>query len=224
MLSGMEEKKLNFSKETLRLYAVTDRSWLCGRTLEHDVEEVLKGGVTLLQLREKQADTASFVREALAMRQITARYQVPLIINDRVDVLLESGADGVHIGQGDGDASLIRRQIGPDKILGVSARTVEQARAAEKQGADYIGVGAVFGTSTKADAQTISPALLRQIAESVQIPVVAIGGISARNILLLKGCKMAGVAVVSALFAQKDPQAAAKDLLALSREICENDK
>lgn len=203
----------------LRLYAVTDRRWLSQRSLAEDVEKSLKGGVTFLQLREKHLSEEAFLEEAIKIKKICKQYNVPLIINDNVEIALKSGADGVHVGQKDLEAGIVRQQIGADKILGVSARTVEQAILAERQGADYLGVGAVFSTSTKTDAQTIDHETLRAIRKAVSIPIVAIGGISKDNIHLLGGSGVDGVAVVSAIYAQEDIQGATVDLLARSEEM-----
>ena len=206
-------------RRAMRLYAVTDRSWLGGRTLPEVTEAVLANGATFLQVREKGLTHAAFLAEAEVLKEQAARHQVPFVVNDSVEVALECGADGVHVGQSDIQGRDIRAMIGPDKILGISANTVETAVAAQRAGADYIGVGAVFGTTTKKDAKTLSVADLRAICDAVDIPVVAIGGISAGNILSLKGSGVDGVAVVSALFAQPDPGAAAARLRALSDEL-----
>lgn len=210
---------MEFKRENLRLYAVTDRTWLGTRTLYEAVEEALKGGVTLVQLREKELPEAEFEREAKEILLLCHKYKVKLLINDNVALAARVGADGVHVGQSDLDVKRARAMLGPDKIIGVTAKTVEQARAAQTAGADYLGSGAVFGTSTKKDAKPMEHALLQEICESVQIPVVAIGGIDGGNILQLKGRKMAGVAVVSGLFACEDIQKAARDLLQKAGEI-----
>ena len=208
-------------KLDLRVYAVTDRTWTGEKSLFCQLEEALQAGVTLVQLREKELDDDAFLEEARQIKALTDSYGVPLIINDNVKVALACDAAGVHIGQEDMDAACVRRLLGPDKILGVTAKTVEQARRAEKAGADYLGSGAVFGTSTKKDAKPMDHALLQEICESVKIPVVAIGGIDGGNILLLKGRKMAGVAVVSGLFACEDIKKAAEDLREKADRICE---
>ncbi|MGX8728469.1 MAG: thiamine phosphate synthase [Lachnospiraceae bacterium] len=200
-------------KKWMPLYAVTDRAWLHGRTLAEVVEAALKGGVTCMQLREKELSHEEFLREAIALRELCRKYNVPLIINDNVDVALESHADGVHIGQHDAPCTEVRRRIGPEMLLGVSAQTVEQAIQAEKDGADYLGVGAVFSTGTKLDADDVSRETLRAICEAVSIPVVAIGGIKKENIGCLSGTGIDGVAVVSAIFAAADSEAASKELL-----------
>lgn len=212
---------MNFTKKSLRLYAVTDRSWHHGETLYEQVEKALKGGVTLVQLREKELSEADFEQEAKELLELCHKYNVNLIINDNVALAAKVGADGVHIGQSDMGVEKARAILGKEKIIGVTAKTVEQAKAAEAAGADYLGSGAVFGTSTKKDAKPMDHALLQEICESVKIPVVAIGGIDGGNILLLKGRKMTGVAVVSGLFACEDIKKAAEDLREKADRICE---
>lgn len=207
-------------KRALRLYAVTDRRWLkAGEDLSDVLEPVLKSGVTMVQLREKELSDEAFLREAAAITALCRSYRIPCIINDRVDIALAVGADGVHVGQSDIWGRDIRALIGPERILGITAKTLEQAKAAEIAGADYIGTGAVFGSSTKSDTLAISPHRLRSITESVPIPVVAIGGIDSGNILRLKGLGVDGVAVVSGIFAAENPAAAAGELLTLTREL-----
>ena len=201
------------------LYAVTDRTWLGGASLSWAVKEALTGGITLLQLREKNLTDREMLQEAQELLPLCHRHGVPLIINDRVQVALDAGADGVHLGQEDMSPREARAILGPDAIIGVSARTVGSAQRAEQEGADYLGVGAVFSTSTKTDAQNISPETLRQICQAVHIPVVAIGGIGPDNILELLGCGIQGVAVVSSIFAQKNIAQAASRLRALSEQI-----
>lgn len=210
---------MNCTREQMRLYAVTDRSWLKNETLYEQVEKALKGGVTLLQLREKNLSEEEFLQEAIEIKQLCEKYQVPLIINDNVDIALKSKADGVHVGQGDMPANEVRKILGTNKIIGVTARTVEQAIEAERLGADYIGSGAVFGTGTKADAKKMDHKTFSDICSSVKIPVVAIGGITGDNILELKGLGAAGTAVVSGIFAKEDIQAAAEDLKKKVMEI-----
>ena len=210
---------MKFCAEMLRLYAVTDRAWLGGGTLAGQVEEAVRGGATCVQLREKHLDREAFLAEALALREVTRKAGVPLIINDDISICLESGADGVHVGQGDLPPEEARRLLGPGRILGVSARTVEQARAAAAAGADYLGVGAVFGTATKQDAQRISPERLREVCAAAPVPVVAIGGIREELVPQLFGCGAAGIAVVSALFAQPDITAAARRLRRLAGQL-----
>ena len=189
-----------------------DRSWTKNDTLYHQVEEALKGGVTFLQLREKDLNTENFRQEAEEMKKLCAAYRVPFVINDNVEIARTVGADGVHVGQDDMPAWKVREILGEDKIIGVSAQTVEQAIKAEKDGADYLGVGAVFPTSSKADAVEVEHATLRDICAAVQIPVVAIGGISAENVSQLAGTGIDGIAVISAIFAQDSPKLAAEEL------------
>ena len=203
---------MNIDKKTLRLYAITDRTWLDGRTLYYDVEKALKGGVTLLQLREKNMSTDDFINSAKEIKLLCEKYNVPLIINDNVDVAKAVNADGVHIGQNDMPAHEARKILGKNKIIGVTAKTVEQAQKAEKDGADYLGSGAIFGTTTKGDAKKMGIQTLKSITSSVNIPVVAIGGIDGDNVLQLKGTGIVGAAVVSGIFAQDDIETATKDL------------
>lgn len=214
---------MKFTKDDIRrgmtLYAVTDRSWLGERTLDQVVEQVLRGGATFLQLREKELDRAAFLAETRELKGLTAKYRVPFVINDDINIALESDADGVHLGQTDLMGRDARALIGPDKILGITANTVELAVAAEKAGADYIGAGAVFGTTTKQNAKNLSLDTLRDICRAVTIPVVAIGGINEDNLPRLAGTGVAGAAVVSALFAQKDPEEAARRLRALAEKM-----
>jgi thiamine-phosphate pyrophosphorylase len=196
----------------LLLYAVTDRYWLKGRPLSEAVRESLEGGVTFLQLREKDLDDRHFYEEAVILQDMAREYGVPFVVNDNVDIALRMGADGVHVGQSDMEAGDVRALIGPDKILGVSAQTVEQAVLAEKRGADYLGVGAVFPTGSKDDAEEVSYETLKAICEAVSIPVVAIGGITLENIPELAGSGICGIAVISAIFAKADIKEAAVDL------------
>lgn len=216
---GNDKVGVTVAPEWMRLYAVTDRSWLDGRTLAGQVKECLEGGVTFLQLREKNLDEEAFYQEALEIQKLCRDYRVPFIINDNVDVALRCNADGVHVGQSDMEAQDVRTKLGPDKIIGVSARTVEQAVRAEKMGADYLGVGAVFSTSTKPDAREVLWETLKEICEAVSIPVVAIGGITETNLLQLSGTGVDGVAVVSAIFAQKDVESASRRLRELSEKM-----
>lgn len=206
------------AESSLRLYAVTDRSWLKGSTLEQQVEEALQGGATFVQLREKQLDRKTFRQEALQIRELCRKYRVPFVIDDDVELALETDADGVHIGQSDMALRDAREQLGPEKIIGVSARTLEEALEAERNGADYLGVGAVFSTSTKLDAVEVSLETLKNICRAVSIPVVAIGGIHRENLLELKGSGIAGVAVVSGIFAAPDIREAAAELRKLAEE------
>ena len=206
--------------ESLPLYAVTDRTWAEDEAaLLGQIESAVRGGASIVQLREKRLDRAAFLEEARRFTALCRRLGAISIINDQVEIALESGADGVHVGQSDLEAGQVRRMLGPGKILGVSAHTEEEARRAQAAGADYLGAGAAFATGTKADAKPISRETLRAITAAVDIPVVAIGGVSRRNILELKGLGLAGVAVVSGIFAQKDPEAAARELLELAKQL-----
>jgi len=206
-------------KKSMLLYAVTDRSWLGEQTLAMRVEETLIGGTTFVQLREKNLDYALFLEEAKEMKALCGKYHVPFVINDNVEIAIESDADGVHIGQSDKKISDVRAALGEDKIIGVSAQTVEQAILAQQEGADYLGVGAVFSTSTKIDADSVSFQTLKSICEAVNIPVIAIGGINENNILELSGTGIDGVAIISALFAKSDIISATKTLCTLSKNV-----
>ena len=206
-------------KKDLLLYAVTDRYWLNGAALEDHVEQALKGGATFVQLREKNLDHDAFLAEALRLKELCGRYRVPFVVNDDVDIALESDADGVHVGQSDMEAGDVRARLGPDKIIGVSAHTVEQALLAERCGADYLGVGAVFPTGSKDDAEDMSYETVKAICNAVSIPVVAIGGIGIQNVHKLAGSGVCGVAVISAIFAQPDIEKAAAELKARTREM-----
>lgn len=210
---------MKVDKASMLLYAVTDRAWLGSNSLAQQVEDAVKAGVTFIQLREKDLDYDAFLEQALEIKKVTDRQKVPFVINDNIDVAIACNADGVHVGQSDMAAGDVRKRLGEDKIIGVSVQTVEQAVFAEKNGADYLGVGAVFSTSTKLDAHTVSFDQLRQICEAVSIPVVAIGGISESNILQLKGTGIDGIAVVSAIFAQKNIYVASKRLAELSEHM-----
>lgn len=210
-------------KETMLLYAVTDRAWVGKMTLYEQVEAALKNGATCVQLREKQLDGDAFLAEAREFVSLCRRYGVPLIINDNVDVAIACGADGVHVGQSDMLAADVRRRVGERMLVGVSAHTVEEALSAVHNGADYLGLGSVFSTSTKADVSLMSYQTLKDICQSVSVPTVAIGGISRRNIMQLSGSGVDGVAVVSAIFGAEDPGAAARELLALSKRMVNGD-
>ena len=203
---------MKFAKEDLLLYAVTDRHWLKDETLENQVEKALQGGATFLQLREKSLDDDIFLAEAKEIQKLCKKYQVPFVINDNVDIALAIDADGVHVGQSDMEALDVRKRLGPDKIIGVSAQNVQQALLAQKHGADYLGVGAVFPTGSKDDAEDVSFETLKAICQAVYIPVIAIGGITKQNVSELKGSGICGIAVISAIFAQKDIKAATKEL------------
>lgn len=210
---------MNRLYETLRLYAVTDRAWTGAHTLAWQVEQALLGGATCVQLREKALDFDEFLQEAIEIKQVCSRFGVPLIINDNVEVALRSGADGVHVGQEDRCAAEVRALIGPDKILGVTAKTVQQALEAQAAGADYLGSGTIFGSSTKLDAKSITLETLRDICRAVQIPVVAIGGINRSNIEQLNGTGICGVAVVSGIFAAEDILSESRLLRALAQKL-----
>ena len=191
-------------KKDLLLYAVTDRRWLGGRRLADQVEEALKGGVTFVQLREKDLDEERFLEEAKGIKELCRRYQVPFVINDNVDIAQAVDADGVHVGQSDMEAGDVRARLGQDKIIGVSAQTVEQALLAESRGADYLGVGAVFATGSKADASEVDHETVKAICQAVHIPVIAIGGITREKVGALAGTGVCGAAVIRAIFAQED--------------------
>ena len=208
-------------KKDLLLYGVTDRTWLDGRDLADVVEQSILGGVTMVQLREKDLAHDAFLEEARRIGQICRRHGVPFLIDDDVELAAAVGADGVHVGQHDMEAGMARAKVGPDMLLGVSAQTVEQALRAQAAGADYLGVGAVFPTGTKTDAEAVSYDTLKAICEAVDIPVVAIGGIGPDKVAKLAGSGICGVAVVSALYAQKDPCAAARTLLERTRAMVE---
>ena len=203
---------MGVNKSDLLLYAVTDRSWLGGHTLYQDVEAAIKGGATFIQLREKKLDEEHFLEEAKEIKELCKRYRVPFVINDNVEIALAMDADGVHVGQSDMEAGMVREKLGPDKIIGVSAQTVEQAILAEQKGADYLGVGAVFPTGSKDDAVEVSHDTLKAICEAVHIPVIAIGGISTGNVMELSGSGICGIAVISAIFAKPDIETAAREL------------
>lgn len=203
---------MNIKKETLLLYAVTDRSWVGRQTLYEQIEAALRGGATLVQLREKNLMEKEYVEEAVKVKDLCRRYNVPLIINDHVDVALKSGADGVHVGIEDTPVWEIRKRVPKDFIIGATAKTVEQAQNAEKAGADYLGVGAVFPSPTKKNAIRITTEQLKEICLSVSIPTVAIGGISLDNVMEIQGGGMDGIAVVSAIFAAEDIQKATAEL------------
>lgn len=203
---------MKFNKDMLLLYAVTDQSWVGRQTLPEQIEAALQGGVTMVQLREKNLDEDSFLAEAIQVRELCHQYQVPLIINDNIHVALKSGADGIHVGIEDTPVAEIRQRVPADFIIGATCKTVEQAQAAEKAGADYMGVGAVFPSPTKTTAIRISNEQLREICSSVSIPAVAIGGITLDNMPEIQGGQVSGVAVVSAIFGAEDITAATKEL------------
>ncbi len=211
------------AKENLLLYAVTDRHWLDGRTLKEVVLESLEGGVTMLQLREKHLDEAHFLEEAKELQTLCRSWHVPFLINDNVEIALAMNADGIHVGQSDMAAGDVRKKLGDDKIIGVSAQTVEQALLAEKAGADYLGVGAVFPTSSKDDANEVTYETLKAICSAVSIPVVAIGGITQENVHQLAGSGICGAAVISAIYAKPNIKKAAAELKKAVKETIKDD-
>ena len=200
-------------KKHMLLYAVTDRAWVGTKSLYEQVKEALENGVTCVQLREKELNESDFLKEAKQISALCKEYKVPFIVNDNVNIAIACKADGIHIGQEDMELTNVRKLVGEDMIIGVSAHTVEEAIKAQEGGADYIGIGAVFATSTKTDVDVLSFDTLRSICEAVDIPTVAIGGIKKDNICKLKGSGIDGVAVVSAIFAAKDIATATKELL-----------
>ena len=211
---------MKLSRETMRLYAVTDRAWAADtEELLAQIEAAIDGGAAIVQLREKGLDREQFLAEAKDFAALCRRKGAVSIINDDAEIALESGADGVHVGQSDLAADRARALLGPDKIVGVSAHSPEEAIAAQAAGADYLGVGAAFATGTKADAKPVSRETIQAVAAAVGIPVVAIGGITADNILELQGLGLSGAAVVSAIFGQSDAKAAAQRLLALAKRL-----
>lgn len=210
---------MKFDKRALLLYAVTDRSWLGEKTLVQQVEESLQGGVTMVQLREKNLDRDSIQAEGHELKKVCRRYGVPLLINDDVDLAWQINAAGVHVGKEDMETARAREILGPDKIVGVTVHTVEEALAAQADGADYLGLGAAFPTSTKEDAGVMPREVMRAICERVDIPCVAIGGIGPDNVLELAGCGLDGIAVVSAIYARNDIRAAAEKLRTLAGKL-----
>lgn len=203
---------MNCDKKNLLLYAVTDRSWLGTESLYSQVKKAIDGGVTFVQLREKELAQEAFYKEALEIQALCREKNIPFVINDNVALAKDIDADGVHVGQEDMEAGDVRSLLGPDKIIGVSAHSVEEALLAEKRGADYLGVGAAFSTNSKKDVSCISHETIRDICQAVQIPVIAIGGINETNIEELKGTGICGVAVISAIFAKKDITGATRTL------------
>lgn len=203
---------MNCDKKNLLLYAVTDRSWLGTESLYSQVKKAIDGGVTFVQLREKELAQEAFYKEALEIQALCREKNIPFVINDNVALAKKIDADGVHVGQEDMEAGDVRSLLGPDKIIGVSAHSVEEALLAEKRGADYLGVGAAFSTNSKKDVSCISHETIRDICQAVQIPVIAIGGINETNIEELKGTGICGVAVISAIFAKRDITGAARTL------------
>ena len=206
-------------KHTMLLYAVTDRAWTGRETLRQQVEDALKGGVTCVQLREKELDEEAFLKEAFELHDLCKKYNVPFFINDNVDIAIRCHAEGIHVGQDDMAAAQVRQRVGDGVMIGVSAHTVQEALDAVAHGADYLGVGAVFATHTKTDVSEMPRQTLLDICNAVDVPVVAIGGIHKENILQLKGTGVDGVALVSAIFAAKDIEAECRELRALSEQI-----
>lgn len=213
---------MKFDKSQLLLYAVTDRGFTGKLTLYRQVEEALKGGVTIIQLREKELDEISFADEAIKIKDLCRRFGVPLIINDNLDIALKIGADGIHVGIEDMPVAEIRKKVGNDFIIGATAKTPEQAREAEASGADYLGVGAVFPSPTKKNAVRITPSLLKEICGCVNIPSVAIGGITLDNINELNNCGISGIAAVSSVFGADDIEDAARKLKNAAEKIVAN--
>ena len=207
------------NKRHMLLYAVTDRAWAGKETLYEQVEAALKGGVTCVQLREKELDETAFLQEAKELCALCRRYGVPFIVNDNVEIAIACGADGIHVGQEDLAAGEVRRRVGENMILGVSVHTVEEARQAVRDGADYLGLGAVFPTNTKTDVEQMPNETLRAICDAVDVPIVAIGGINRGNILKLAGSGVDGVALVSAIFSAEDIEGACRELRAMSEEM-----
>jgi len=217
---SIQEVFMNIQPERLRLYAVTGRAWAADEAaLFRQIEAAVRGGAGIVQLREKRLDRAAFLEEAKRFTALCRRLGAVSVINDSVEIALAAGADGVHVGQSDLEAGRARAMLGPDRLLGVSAHTAEEARRAQAAGADYLGAGAAFATGTKADAKPISRETLRAVTAAVTIPVVAIGGVNRDNILELKGLGLKGAAVVSGIFARRDPEAAARELRALAEQL-----
>lgn len=209
----------NCTAESLKLYAVTDRHWTGKETLYDQVKAALEGGVTFVQLREKNLDNEAFLKEAIEIKELCVSSNVPFVINDNIDVAIACDADGIHVGQSDMEALDARAKLGDDKIIGVSAQTVEQAVLAEKHGADYLGVGAVFPTGSKDDAIDVSYEMLQAICDAVSIPVVAIGGITRDNVIELSGSGIDGISVISAIFGQPNIKEATADLLTQTEKM-----
>lgn len=206
-------------KEMMLLYAVTDRMWTGKQTLLEQVEDALKGGATCVQLREKELDEEAFLQEAMGMKALCEKYNVPFFVNDNVEIAIKCKADGIHVGQEDMEAAQVRQRVGDDMMIGVSVHSVEEALEAIKNGADCLGVGAMFSTSTKTDVDVLPKETLRAICDAVDIPVVAIGGISKENIAELGGTGVDGVALVSAIFAAEDIESECRLLCRLSEEM-----
>ena len=206
-------------KNTMLLYAVTDRAWVGKQSLYEQIESALKGGVTCVQLREKKLCEEDFLTQAIQIKKLCRKYNVPFFINDNVEIAVKCGADGIHVGQGDMSAAKVRQIVGDDMIIGVSAHSVEEAQNAVRNGADYLGVGAMFSTSTKTDANVLSKEVLRDICSSVDVPVVAIGGLNKSNISSLSGAGVDGVALVSAIFAANDIESECRELYRISKAM-----
>ena len=218
-MSWKRGQGMRLDKKYMHLYAVTDRAWTGNKTLYEQIKEALENGVTCVQLREKNLDEASFIEEAKKICVLCRQYNTPFIVNDNVNVAIASNADGIHIGQDDMGLKDVRKIVGENMIIGISAHTVEEAKFAQENGADYIGIGAVFETSTKNDVDVIPYEKVKSICDAVDIPKVAIGGINAENILKLKGSGIDGVAVVSAIFGAKDIGKATKELYTLANNL-----
>lgn len=210
---------MKVTKKDMTLYAVTDSAWTNNTSLENQVEEAILGGVTFVQLREKNLDNTKFIELSKKVKNITDKYKIPFVINDNIDICILVEADGVHIGQSDESLIATREKLGDEKIIGVSVMTVEQAILAQKNGADYIGVGAMFATKTKSDAENVSIQTLKEICDAVSIPVVAIGGINESNLEILGGTGISGVAIVSAIFASKNIKKSTEELLLLANNL-----
>lgn len=210
---------MKLNKESMLVYAITDRHWTGTQTLEQQVDDVLKNGATFLQIREKNMPHDELVKEAICIKEIAAKYNVPVVIDDDIYAVMEAGVDGVHIGQNDMDYVEARKLLGDNKIIGMTAPSVTLAKKAEELGADYIGAGAVFNTSTKKDTKPLELSTLKEICNSVSIPVVAIGGIDHSNVRKLKGTDIDGVAVISALFGASDPGEATRELVSIIKDI-----
>lgn len=206
-------------KKTMLLYAVTDRMWTGKQTLYEQVEDALRGGVTCVQLREKELDEDAFLKEAIEIKELCHKYQVPFFVNDNVEIAIQCGADGIHVGQEDMAAGAVRALVGDRMMIGVSVHTVEEAIEAVKNGADCLGVGAMFSTSTKLDADVLPMQTLADICHAVDIPVVAIGGLNKNNIAKLAGTGVDGVALVSAIFAAEDIESECRELARISGEM-----
>ena len=210
---------MKLNKESMLVYAITDRHWTVTQTHEQQVDDVLKNGATFLQIREKNMPHDELVKEAICIKEIAAKYNVPVVIDDDIYAVIEAGVDGVHIGQNDMDYVEARKLLGDDKIIGMTAPSVTLAKKAEELGADYIGAGAVFSTNTKKDTKPLELSTLKEICNSVSIPVVAIGGIDHSNVRKLKGTDIDGVAVISALFGASDPGEATRELVSIMKDV-----